>query len=399
MKAFLDVILLQHGIFELHFRVLLVELLPDRRIAHRRAPRDHRLQLVHNNFLAHIFFKHRGRKVGSLQHPRIFGLSDEVSVRKKDCRVAAVLQFVLDFLRCSLQSHMLRFAQQRLTINQLVGGSRRILLNQKWNQHRRVRAILLRLLLRHLARRLLHLLNGDIFTAHFGYDALARRTRQFAAQSAWNKCNYHRGANQQQQPAEHNFLDRSFSLQESNHLLITPEFRCGTSNYKPVELCRTAGPPANELLKRINRRVIPLISRIEFARETSAVPLTGKKSIRRGRRMKIANRWILSLLFITKFSVLLFLGTQPLWADSASQPAHKPRSEKLLLSDSWNLQSSAKVDAKGEIISTTRFIPKGWHSARVPTTVVAALVKDKTLPDPFFAMNLREFPGMTYPIG
>jgi exo-1,4-beta-D-glucosaminidase len=26
-------------------------------------------------------------------------------------------------------------------------------------------------------------------------------------------------------------------------------------------------------------------------------------------------------------------------------------------------------------------------------------VKDKTLPDPFFAMNLRQFPGVTYPIG
>ena len=115
--------------------------------------------------------------------------------------------------------------------------------------------------------------------------------------------------------------------------------------------------------------------------------------------MKIPIRRILSRLFITEFSVLLVLGSQPLWADSVSQPAHKHRSEKLLLSDSWTLQSSAKVDAKGEIISTPRFIPKGWHSARVPTTVVAAMVKDKTLRDPFFAMNLREFPGMTYPIG
>ena len=35
----------------------------------------------------------------------------------------------------------------------------------------------------------------------------------------------------------------------------------------------------------------------------------------------------------------------------------------------------------------------------VPTTVVAALVKDKTLPDPFFGMNLREFAGVNYPIG
>ena len=35
----------------------------------------------------------------------------------------------------------------------------------------------------------------------------------------------------------------------------------------------------------------------------------------------------------------------------------------------------------------------------VPTTVVAALVKHKVYPDPFFGTNLRTFPGVTYPIG
>jgi exo-1,4-beta-D-glucosaminidase len=73
--------------------------------------------------------------------------------------------------------------------------------------------------------------------------------------------------------------------------------------------------------------------------------------------------------------------------------------DKLPLRDHWTLQSSAKVEAKGEIVSTPAFVPRGWHNATVPTTVVAALVKDKTLPDPFFAMNLRQFPGVTYPIG
>ena len=85
-------------------------------------------------------------------------------------------------------------------------------------------------------------------------------------------------------------------------------------------------------------------------------------------------------------------------------PQSKPappaaRAEKLALREHWNLQSSAKVEAKGETISTAAFVPKGWHDATVPTTVVAALVKDKTLPDPFFAMNLRKFAGVTYPIG
>ena len=39
------------------------------------------------------------------------------------------------------------------------------------------------------------------------------------------------------------------------------------------------------------------------------------------------------------------------------------------------------------------------HSAAVPTTVLAALVADKTYPDPFFGTNLRKIPGTTYPPG
>jgi len=72
---------------------------------------------------------------------------------------------------------------------------------------------------------------------------------------------------------------------------------------------------------------------------------------------------------------------------------------RLVLREGWALQSSAKVETKGELISTPQFAPEGWHEATVPTTVVAALVKDKTLPDPFPGTNLRSFAGVTYPIG
>jgi len=96
-----------------------------------------------------------------------------------------------------------------------------------------------------------------------------------------------------------------------------------------------------------------------------------------------------------------FLSAQSVLA--ANTPPSKPGTpaspDKLALREHWTLQSSAKVDAKGEIISTPAFVPRGWHDATIPTTVVAALVKDKTLPDPFFAMNLRQFPGVTYPVG
>jgi exo-1,4-beta-D-glucosaminidase len=69
------------------------------------------------------------------------------------------------------------------------------------------------------------------------------------------------------------------------------------------------------------------------------------------------------------------------------------------LADGWTLQSSSKVDQSGEALSKPGFQPKGWYPVTVPTTVVSALVKNKVLPDPFFGMNLRQFPGVGYPIG
>ncbi|MGB8732082.1 MAG: sugar-binding domain-containing protein [Candidatus Sulfotelmatobacter sp.] len=96
---------------------------------------------------------------------------------------------------------------------------------------------------------------------------------------------------------------------------------------------------------------------------------------------------------------LFFLTIASAASQSLDQDPPNPQSGKLTLQDHWALQSSAKIEATGELISTPDFAPKGWHDISVPTTVVAALVKDKTLPDPFFAMNLRQFAGVTYPIG
>ena len=99
--------------------------------------------------------------------------------------------------------------------------------------------------------------------------------------------------------------------------------------------------------------------------------------------------------------VFVFALAQCVLVFSAFAQEVGPRSTepKLILHEGWTLQTSAKVEAKGEVISTPQFSPQGWHSATVPTTVVAALVKDKTFPDPFFATNLREYAGMNYPIG
>ena len=69
---------------------------------------------------------------------------------------------------------------------------------------------------------------------------------------------------------------------------------------------------------------------------------------------------------------------------------------KIMLKHNWRIQSSCQVSAQGAEISTAGFATSGWHAAEVPTTVVAALVADKTYPDPFFGKNLESFPGMDY---
>ena len=84
----------------------------------------------------------------------------------------------------------------------------------------------------------------------------------------------------------------------------------------------------------------------------------------------------------------------------SAQEASRPHPDSALsLREGWNLQSSCKVEAKGETVSTPAFQPKDWYAVTVPTTVVAALVRHKVYPDPFFGTNLRTFPGVTYPIG
>ncbi|MGH7869708.1 MAG: glycosyl hydrolase 2 galactose-binding domain-containing protein, partial [Candidatus Dormibacteraceae bacterium] len=72
---------------------------------------------------------------------------------------------------------------------------------------------------------------------------------------------------------------------------------------------------------------------------------------------------------------------------------------RVTLTEGWAIQSSAQVKAPGNIVSTSQFQPKDWYPTSVPSTVFAALVKNKVYPDPNFGMNLRSVPGTSYPIG
>jgi exo-1,4-beta-D-glucosaminidase len=83
----------------------------------------------------------------------------------------------------------------------------------------------------------------------------------------------------------------------------------------------------------------------------------------------------------------------------AQAPSKSTSATSIALSEGWSLQSSAKVTEGGDVISTAKYVPKGWFTVSVPTTVVAAMVKQKVYPDPGFGTNLRSYPGMNYPIG
>src|ERR1700722_7735600 len=69
------------------------------------------------------------------------------------------------------------------------------------------------------------------------------------------------------------------------------------------------------------------------------------------------------------------------------------------LNQGWSLQSSAKVPEKGEEISADGDRAHDWYRTSVPSTVIAALVKNNVYPDPYFGMNLRAIPGTQYGIG
>jgi exo-1,4-beta-D-glucosaminidase len=70
-----------------------------------------------------------------------------------------------------------------------------------------------------------------------------------------------------------------------------------------------------------------------------------------------------------------------------------------MLQSGWTVQSSEKVGLDGAKLSSPTYHAGDWYKATVPSTVVGTLVDDGVYKDPFFGMNLRDIPGMTYNIG
>jgi exo-1,4-beta-D-glucosaminidase len=64
----------------------------------------------------------------------------------------------------------------------------------------------------------------------------------------------------------------------------------------------------------------------------------------------------------------------------------------IVLEDGWYIQSSVVCKETGEIISKPGFSIEGWYKTSVPTTVLAALVKNNLYRDIYFAKNLEKIP-------
>ena len=67
--------------------------------------------------------------------------------------------------------------------------------------------------------------------------------------------------------------------------------------------------------------------------------------------------------------------------------AHAAAGARQNLDGAWQVQSSVLAREDGAHISNPAYEPKDWVNARVPTTVLNALVKNGTYPDPRFALN------------
>src|SRR5436309_9326708 len=85
------------------------------------------------------------------------------------------------------------------------------------------------------------------------------------------------------------------------------------------------------------------------------------------------------------FVVIVLLAASSFGADQAP-------SGRAQLRD-WKIQSSCDAKAGGETISTPQYTTAGWHQADIPSTVIAALVADHTLPDPYFGANITKLAG------
>ena len=62
----------------------------------------------------------------------------------------------------------------------------------------------------------------------------------------------------------------------------------------------------------------------------------------------------------------------------------------------WQIQSSDKVPAEGDEVSTIQFKPVKWYEAKVPNSTLGTLVDDGVFKNIFFNRNLEKIPDSLF---
>jgi exo-1,4-beta-D-glucosaminidase len=117
-----------------------------------------------------------------------------------------------------------------------------------------------------------------------------------------------------------------------------------------------------------------------------------KENVLSGSLARIACLELRSSLAVRSFVVVL------LAAAAIAAPASRADGD-VTLREGWAVESSAKVSAGGEAVSAAGFDASSWYKSSAPNTVFAVLVENGVYKDPFFGMNLRSVPGVSYAIG
>ncbi|HEX3386161.1 MAG TPA: hypothetical protein VHS53_13270 [Mucilaginibacter sp.] len=71
--------------------------------------------------------------------------------------------------------------------------------------------------------------------------------------------------------------------------------------------------------------------------------------------------------------------------------AQDSETNRMILRDDWQMQSSLKVTDNGNAISQSKYQPQGWYKVSVPTTIIGGLLANKVYDfDPFMGMNFKK---------
>lgn len=65
---------------------------------------------------------------------------------------------------------------------------------------------------------------------------------------------------------------------------------------------------------------------------------------------------------------------------------------RVVLKEGWLIQSTSLVSEEGDVVSTEKFVPRGWHPTSVPSTVLGALTRCGIYPDVRIGLNSFRIP-------